>query len=100
MRRAGGGIHVGEKEGHEYAIRSSFSCEHAQNSRFSLYEAEQALEAAYYPLGSYDGKVAQGNENTLKIMLGIALCRQDKALFQKVVENLGSSISPFSSDFN
>ena len=39
------------------------------------------------------------SENTLKIMLGLALCFQDEQKFLNIASHLGSSIEPFSDDF-
>ena len=39
-------------------------------------------------------------QNTLKILLGVALVHRDRVIFQLAVEQLGEQIQPFSSDFN
>ena len=39
------------------------------------------------------------SENTLKIMLGLALCFQDEDKFKSIASHLGNQIEPFSANF-
>jgi len=78
-----------------------FRDSYVQGGKFSLIEAELAVEQMHMTLEG-QGRISDLRDlpvNSLKILLGLALTNQQEYLFDQVCLRLGEDIQPFLSSF-